>query len=69
LEEQHTDGPRDGHEPTPGTAAAYERRLLELKIHAEVLRRDLDRSGVSYADLFYADTNKPSAPWPRSVRP
>ena len=43
-----------GRSTLPDGGDGSRRRLLEAKVHAELLRRDLEACGMSYVTLFYA---------------
>ncbi|MHB9150504.1 MAG: hypothetical protein ACYC33_10585 [Thermoleophilia bacterium] len=46
--------PPGGRSTSSGGEQGPERRLLEAKVHAALLRRDLEACGMSYLTLFYA---------------
>jgi hypothetical protein len=40
--------------PETGSDTEFERQLFEMKVHAEILRRDLQDSGIGYPALLGA---------------
>jgi hypothetical protein len=42
------------HGPGTGRESRLERQLLEMKVHAELQRRDLEASGIGYPALLGA---------------